>query len=92
LYDEITAIVIKNCFRKSKFVETEYSAAEKSSEDFRIPELEEFPGYTEIDEDVATSNNRSIDQIIIDKIAPADVTSVEEKNEDEEEDDTTPIL
>jgi hypothetical protein len=63
---------------------------EKSSEDFQ--ELEEFPGYAEIDEDVATSNIRSIDQIITDKIAPADVTSIDEESEDEEEDDTTPIL
>ncbi|KAL4107604.1 hypothetical protein QTP88_017928 [Uroleucon formosanum] len=73
----------------AKFVEGDYSAVEKSSEDFQ--ELEEFPGYA-IDEDVATSNIRSIDQIITDKIAPADVTSIDEESEDEEEDDTTPIL
>ncbi|KAE9528840.1 hypothetical protein AGLY_012415 [Aphis glycines] len=89
-WDEITADVIKNCFRKAKFVEGDYSAVEKSCEDFQ--ELEEFPGYAEIDEDVATSNIRSIDQIITDKIAPADVTSIDEESEDEEEDDTTPIL
>ncbi|CAI6362923.1 unnamed protein product [Macrosiphum euphorbiae] len=35
---------------------------------------------------------RSIDQIITDKIAPADVTSIDEESEVEEEDDTTPIL
>ncbi|KAL4126942.1 hypothetical protein QTP88_011140 [Uroleucon formosanum] len=89
-WDEITADVIKNCFRKAKFVEGDYSAVKKSSEDFQ--ELEEFPGYAEIDEDVATSNIRSIDQIITDKIAPADVTSIDEESEDGEEDDTTPIL
>jgi hypothetical protein len=72
-WDEITADVIKNCFRKAKFVE-------------------EFPGYAEIDEDIATSNIRSIDQIITDKIAPADVTSIDEESEDEEEDNITPIL
>ncbi|CAI6354755.1 unnamed protein product [Macrosiphum euphorbiae] len=37
-------------------------------------------------------NGKSIDQIITDKIAPADVTSIDEESEDEEEDDTTPIL
>ncbi|KAL4148098.1 hypothetical protein QTP88_002400 [Uroleucon formosanum] len=52
---------------------------EESSEDFR--ELEEFPGYAEIHEEIATSNTRSIDQII-----------TEEKSEEEEEDDITQIL
>jgi len=53
--------------------------------------LEEFPGYAEIDEDVATSNTRSIDQIITEKIALVNVTSIEEESE-EEEDDTTQII
>jgi len=76
----MTADVIKNCFRKAKFIEDDYNAVEESSEDFQ--KLEEFPGYADIYEDVATSNTRSIDQIIIDKIAPADVTSIEEESEE----------
>ena len=63
---------------------------EESSEE--IQELEEFSGYAEIDENVATSNTRSIYQIITDKIAPADVTSIEDESEEEEEGDTTQIL
>lgn len=44
-------------------------------------------------QDLATSNTRSIDQIITDKIASADVTSIaEEWKEEEKEDDTTLIL
>lgn len=52
---------------------------EESSEgDF--PELEGFPGYyAENDEDVATRNTKSVDQIFSDKIASADVASAEEK-------------
>lgn len=55
-------------------------------------ELEEFPRYAEIDEDVAINNTRSIEQIISDKIAPADVTFIVEESEEKEEDDTTQIL
>lgn len=46
----------------AKFVEGNYSVEEESREDFQ--ELEEFPGYAEINEDVTTINTRSIDQII----------------------------
>lgn len=47
----------------------------KALKDFQ--ELEEFPGYTEIDEDIITSNTRSNDRIvIINKIASADTTSI----------------
>jgi hypothetical protein len=73
-------------FRKAKFVEGDHSAVEESTKDFW--EFEEFPEYVEIDEDVFISNTRSIDQIITDKIASVDVTSIEEESED----DTTPIL
>lgn len=65
------------------FVEGDYCAVEGNS-DFK--ELEEFPGYAEIDEDIATSNTRSIVQIITDKDAPDDVTSIEEEIQEKEDD------
>lgn len=52
-----------------------YCAAEESGEDFQ--ESEECPRYAEIDEDVDRTT-------ITDKLGAADVTSVEEENDEEE--------
>lgn len=54
---------------------------EKISEDSQ--EFDEFPGYAEIDEDVATSDTRDIDQMITDNIVSADITSTEKESEKE---------
>lgn len=89
-WNAITAGVLKNCYRKAKFAEGDYRTVEKSSEVFQ--ESDEFPGQAKIDEDVATSNTRSVNQIITDKISSADVTSIDEKSEEEDVDDTTRIL
>ncbi|VVC25320.1 Hypothetical protein CINCED_3A010654 [Cinara cedri] len=44
-------------------------------------ESEKFIEYAKIDNDVTTSYTRSIDQIVTDKIALANVTSIEEDRE-----------
>ncbi|XP_025197514.1 tigger transposable element-derived protein 6-like [Melanaphis sacchari] len=92
-WNEITADVIKNCFRKAKFVEVEDCDDNVLKEiNHDSQGLEAFPGYVEIDDDIATSIPRSIDQIITDNISSADVSTIKEESEKEEENDTTQIL
>lgn len=64
--------------------------AEESSEDF--PDLEEIPGYAEIDGDVATCSAGSNDQIITGKIPSADETTIVEECDEEKQEVTTPIV
>jgi hypothetical protein len=54
--------------------------------------LEKFSRYADIDEVVATSNTRSIEQIISNKISLTDVTSIKKEKKEKKEDDTKLIL
>ena len=67
------------CFRKAKFFVSPKNDREEVVEEEQVDELNDFPGYDIIDDDVLTCELRNIDNIANDEL-------VDDRNEDNDED------
>ena len=90
-WDELEALTIKNCFRKARFLTTEDTIRlpPPLDEDIADTEFEEFAEYFTVDDGIATTEFRSLEQLVDDAAAQ---DKPEGEDSDEETEDTPPTI
>ena len=81
LWDEVKADVIRNCFRKAAF-DVWNDLEEADSSPLKDEDLQNFPDYATVDDDLVTICTRTLDEMIAEA-----TTVVNEKEEDSKQDE-----